>query len=266
MRCLVAPITLLLGCSPLQRSGVPPMAPVGAAPASGCPGAALCDDFEGYAVGAAPGGRWTVAASAGESALVDGTKAWSGKKSVLVKHSGAAHHSVYITAGKPVLPLPGNAVHGRLMLFITRAPPRLHWDNVRATGKLPDGKEAQYNLGGENASFLSNYEPHDCYRRTQTPYPQGRWACLQWQFDGGPAEGGGTRNEFRVWLDGQPVEEATVQKFGQGCVDKSTSEWIAPTFDRLLIGWEQYRASEPIEMWIDDVAAGETPIPCPARP
>ena len=73
-------------------------------------------------------------------------------------------------------------------------------------------------------------------------------------------------NEFRVWLDGQPVEEATVQRFGQGCVDKSTSEWIAPAFERLFIGWEQYRASEPIEMWIDDVAAGETPIPCPAVP
>jgi hypothetical protein len=253
----MAAVALLLTCSPVQR--------VASAPSAGCGPAALCEDFEAYPVGGPPGGRWTVAGSAGESAVIDGGKAWSGSRSVLVKHTGTAHNAIYLTVGAPVLPLPSNDVHGRMMLFITRAPPRLHWDNVRASGPLPDGKEAQYNLGGESASFLSNYEPHDCYRRTQVPYPQGRWACLQWQFNGARAAGGGTRNEFRVWLDGQPVEQATVNRFGQGCIDKSTSEWIAPSFQKLLLGWEQYRASDPIEMWIDDVAVGETPIPCPPR-
>jgi hypothetical protein len=27
---------------------------------------------------------------------------------------------------------------------------------------------------------------------------------------------------------------------------------------------EQYRASGPIDMWVDDVAVGEKPIACPA--
>ena len=85
--------------------------------------------------------------------------------------------------------------------------------------------------------------------------------AVQWR----ATDGAGTHNEFRVWLDGQPVEEATVQRFGQGCVDKSTSEWIAPSFEKVLIGWEQYRQSDPIEMWIDDVAIGETPIACPGK-
>jgi hypothetical protein len=205
-----------------------------------------------------------VSGSAGESAVIDGRNAWSGHRSVLFKHSGTAHNSIYLVLAEKVLPLPSNDLHGRLMLFITKAPPRLHWDNVRATGPLPEGTEAQYNLGGENASFLSNYEPHDCYRRTQVPYPQGRWACLQWQFNGA-SSGGGTSNEFRVWLDGQPIEEATVTRFGQGCVDKTTSEWNAPAFQRLFVGWEQYRRSDPIEMWIDDVAVGEKPIACPGR-
>jgi hypothetical protein len=225
----------------------------------------LCDDFETYAVGGPPGGRWKVSVSGGgaESLAVDGGKAWSGSRSVLIKHSGTAHAAIYLTVDTPVLPLPSNDLHGRMMVFITKTPSRLHWDNVRATGPLPGGKEAQYNLGGESASFLSNYEPHDCYRRTQVPFPQGRWACLQWQFDGAPAAGGASRNELHVWLDGQPVEEATVRRFGQGCVDKTTSEWIAPTFQRLFVGWEQYRPSDPIEMWIDDVAIGGKTIACP---
>jgi hypothetical protein len=269
MRLPMLAVAMTLACSPLQRQAPPPMPGVAASPAASCTGAAVCDDFEAYAVGEAPGGPWTVAASAGETAVVDGGKAWSGSRSVLVRHSGAGNHSVYLAIGKPALPLPGNDLHGRLMLFITRVPPRLHWDNVRATGPLPGGGQAQYNLGGESASFLSNYEPHDCYRRTQNPYPQGRWACIQWRFNGAPREegpaGAGTHNEFRVWLDGQPVEEATVQRFGQGCVDKSTSEWIAPSFERLLIGWEQYRGGDPIEMWVDDVAVGETPIACPGK-
>ena len=56
-----------------------------------------------------------------------------------------------------------------------------------------------------------------------------------------------------------------LRRFRQGCVDKTNSEWIAPTFDRLLIGWEQYRGSDPIEMWVDDVAVGKAPIVCPPR-
>ena len=254
--CLPA-AALLLACAPVQR-------PVGPAP-SPCGGAAFCDDFESYAVGGPPGGRWTVEGSPGQSAVIDGGKAWSGSRSVLIRHTGTAHDAIYLSLGAPLLPLPSNELHGRMMLFITRAPPRLHWDNVRATGPLPGGANAQYNLGGESGSFLSNYEPHDCYRRTKVPYPQGRWACLQWQFDGSAADAGGPRNQFHVWLDGHSIDEATVDRFGQGCIDKTTSEWVAPSFERLLIGWEQYRPSDPIELWVDDVAVGEQPIACPGR-
>jgi hypothetical protein len=261
---VVALVTV--ACAPLRPPGGSAAEQAKSAPSSGCAGAAFCDDFEAYAVGGPPGGPWVVSGSAGESAVIDGRKAWSGRRSVLFRHTGTAHNAIYMTLASGVLPLPTNDLHGRLMLFITRAPPRLHWDNVRATGPLSGGREAQYNLGGESASFLANYEPHDCYRRTRVPYPQGRWACLQWRFNGASTGGGATRNEFHVWLDGQPVDEASVSRFGQGCVDKTASEWIAPPFQRLFVGWEQYRPSEPIEMWVDDVAVGEKPIPCPGQP
>jgi len=248
-----------LGCA---RAPAPPPHP----PAGPVCAARLCDDFEAYGQDAPPAGPWTVQASPGESARVDGTRAFSGRRSVLIHHSGTAHDFVYLRLGAPALPLAGNDLHGRLMLFVTQAPPRLHWDVVRASGRRPDGAEAQYNVGGENARFLSNYEPHDCWRRSARPFPQGRWVCLQWQFDGSGDHAGGTRNELRVWLDGQQVEDATVQRFGGGCVDKTTSEWIAPRFDTLDIGWEQYRRSDPITMWIDDVAVGDAAIACPAPP
>jgi hypothetical protein len=254
-----------VACAPVRPPGGA-AEPTSSTPRHSCADGAFCDDFEAYDLGGPPGGPWAVSGSAGESAVIDGGKAWSGRRSVLFRHTGTAHNAIYMTLAARVLPLPTNDLHGRLMLFITKVPSRLHWDNVRATGPLPGGGEAQYNLGGESASFLANYEPHDCYRRTRVPYPQGRWACLQWQFNGVSTGEGATRNEFRVWLDGQPVEEATVSRFGQGCVDKTTSECMAPTFERLFVGWEQYRPSEPIEMWVDDVSVGERPIACPGPP
>lgn len=205
-----------------------------------------------------------MSASPGESVVVDGARAFGGTKSVLVKHAGIAHDEVYMRLGRPLLPLPGNDVHGRMMLFITRVPPKLHWDNLRAEGPLPQGGNAQYNFGGMKGMLLMNYEPHDCWRNSALPFPTGRWVCLQWQWNGAVGADGGTRNELRVAVDGQPVADATVARFGDGCVDKTRSEWIAPRFETLSIGWVQYQKSDPMEMWIDDVAIGEQPIACPA--
>jgi hypothetical protein len=168
--------------------------------------------------------------------------------------------------GAPTLPLASTDVHGRMMFFLGTAPLRKHWDNVRGSGPLPAGGEAQYNVGGESASFLSNYEPHDCHRRTSVPFPHGRWTCLQWQFNGAADGAGGTKNEMRIWLDGQEVTPATVVRFGNACVDKTMSEWHVPRFETLSIGWEQYSNTDPSEMWIDDVAVGDAPIACPPAP
>src|SRR4051794_1753311 len=259
---LRAPIAAALFAGACARS---PVQPARAPAAEPCNGAKICEGFERYGAGEPPAAPWTVQASPGETVAVDGSRAFAGSRSVRVRHSGTAHDFVYLQLARPVLPLPGNDLHGRLMVFVNQVPPSLHWDNVRATGPLPGGGEGQYNVGGQKANFLSNYEPHDCWRDSQRPFPTGRWVCLQWQFDGGPASaGGGTRNELRVWLDGQPIDDATVQRFGDGCVDHSRSEWIAPRFETLSIGWEQYRKSDPIEMWVDEVAVGEAPIPCPA--
>jgi hypothetical protein len=253
------------GCA--RTPAGPPVAPAAPSPpaaADPCAGAPVCDDFERYAPGSAPAGPWTVSASPGEAVVVDGARAASGARAVLVRHTGTAHAFVYLQIGRPVLPLPANDLHGRLMLYVTRTPPRLHWDVIRGSGPLPAGGSAQYNVGGQTANFLSNYEPHDCWRKSQVPFPQGRWACIQWRFDGaaGGADGG-TRNGLSVWLDGAPIADAAVERFGDGCVDKTASEWVAPRFDTLSIGWEQYRPSDPIEMWVDDVAIGDRPIACP---
>jgi hypothetical protein len=48
-----------------------------------------------------------------------------------------------------------------------------------------------------------------------------------------------------------------------GLLEKGRWSWGASS--RLLIGWEQYRGSDPIEMWVDDVAVGKAPIVCPPR-
>src|SRR5579859_2927704 len=57
------------------------------APGVGCtPDLRLCDDFESYADGMVPGGKWQTpkAPSSGASIVVDSTKAYSGTKAIHV--------------------------------------------------------------------------------------------------------------------------------------------------------------------------------------
>jgi hypothetical protein len=58
------------------------------------------------------------------------------------------------------------------------------------------------------------------------------------------------------WVDGMSADDVPVAPAGT-C-------WKAPmAVDTLHIGWESYHTNTPIELWIDDVAVSDQPIPCP---
>ncbi len=230
-----------------------------------CKEARLCDNFESYPVGMPPGAPWILSPlSGGATLVVDGTKAFSGTKAILVKTPGGVA-GARMRVGAPVLPLPDNDMYGRMMVWLTDSPVgAVHWNNIIASGALPGGTSSIYAYGAMYRNFMANYQPNDCAATSKTPFPTGHWSCLQWQFDGSkdPATGM-LRNTSRLWMDGVSVGDQTVVKFAAACVGART-EWIAPIFTTLSVGWTNYQTSIPISMWIDDVAIGDKMIPCPA--
>jgi hypothetical protein len=164
------------------------------------------------------------------------------------------------------LPVPGNNLYGRMMVYLLMPPPGgVHYDIIQASGTTAAGTRAVYYIG-INGKFHNLYQPHSCYRFSNTAPPANRWFCLRWQFDGSADGNGGTRNVSRTWLDAAPTPIVSVDRFGQTCEDGTRSEWIAPTFTDVTIGWANYQKSpNPTEMWLDDIAFDSKPLDCPAQ-
>jgi hypothetical protein len=232
-----------------------------------CAGARVCDDFEGYPVGGPPGGGWRVSTGGGSSAQMDATRAFSGSKSVRLNVAAGVNHAFVFRQGAPLFPVPGNAFYGRMMVWVTAAPPgSVHWTNVSGEGPVP-GKSftALYRYGGQrDKRFMANYytpgaaDPSDCWKQSATAIPEKRWTCFEWKFDG-PGDA------MSFWMDGQPVADLTVVRKGDGCTGSATAGvWEAPTFDTLRLGWGNDMSGTSIEMWLDDVVVDGKRIGCPA--
>jgi hypothetical protein len=219
---------------------------------AGCT-ARFCDDFESFTAGAAPAGDWKTALARGMLA-VDETRAFSGARSVRLTHQGAPA-KMFIELRQPVLPMAGNIVYGRVMYYLTKSPTGQysHFELVRGGGVLSGTSRAQLNTGAENGKVVVNYEPGDCTKYSKVAFPEKKWTCYQFRFDG-------TRNDIHLWVDGVSVDDVPVAPAGGGC-------WRHPmAVDTLHFGWESYHAPQPVEIWIDDVAVGDRMIPCPTGP
>jgi hypothetical protein len=219
---------------------------------AGC-SAKFCDDFEAFNAGAAPAGNWTPSLSRGMLA-VDETKAFSGARSVHLTHQGAPA-VMFMQLRQPVLPMAGNIVYGRLMYYMNKSPTGQysHYEIVRGGGVLSGTSRAQLNTGAENGKVVVNYEPGDCTKYSKVAFPEKKWTCYQFRFDG-------TKNDIHLWVDGVSVDDVPVAPAGGGC-------WRHPmALDTLYVGWESYHSNQPVELWIDDVAVGDQMIPCPTGP
>jgi hypothetical protein len=228
----------------------------------------VCEDFENYAVGGPPGGPWTVGKLLLGTLAVDGMQHHSGSKAVLVSGPGSNETELLMEIGAPILPLPNNVIYGRAMIFLPKVPTTSggHWDLIRATGMLPGVMDqVQYTIGTARGNFLTDYEPHDCTRYSKQAFPENRWACISWQFDGSKGADGKPKDEIHVWLDDKELTDAAIMHTGDGCTYGGKAvEWMAPTFDKFHIGWNQYHPAVAFKMWIDDVALDDKPVPCPA--
>jgi hypothetical protein len=275
----------LTACTPTSSGvGVPGSPESGAPPdASGgaCVGALVCDDFESYASGAAPAGPWAVAATAG-SVTVDRSRAYSGAQSVKVlAPASTGYRSVMLRLSSHGLPVAGNVVYGRMMFWLDSSPATMvHWTFIDGEGLVSTmAYHAVVRYGGQipitggDGGFLGNqlmasYDTpdsyngvgpsSDCYQHSQSRVvPLQTWTCAEWEFDG-------PDNTMRFWMDGQALDDLTVNGTGQGCTQQPNGYvWTAPNFAQIDVGWESYQADDARNLWIDDVGIGTQRVGCP---
>lgn len=216
---------------------------------SGCAGVTskFCDDFEQQTAGQAPTGAFTVSGKAG-SIVVDTSKAFSGTKSLHIVSAKPAPGAMLQFAKQ----FPANDVHGRAMFYVMRTPSGQHWDLVYSY----TSNNVQWELGGMYGKFMFTVDPPD-HAITSNPFPTGKWFCLQWEFKygGTPATSG-----YVAKMDG------TVLDKGQWTgADPSGMTWMVGPYKNLNVGWNTYGSSDvDVELWVDDVAFGDSEIACPA--
>lgn len=248
-----------------------------------CATAIYCDDFEAYTPGAPPAGKWSSSPYRG-TANVDTGRAQSGKNAVKISADASPdYRSVMIALHDPsLLPTPSGEVYGRMMFYLESAPQgTVHWTFIDASGPVPNQNyHAVYRYGGQHpisnggsfvgSQLMANYDTPDSYQSPavgpgsdcwqhadKKVVPVGKWACAEWRFDT-------STNAMQLWIDGQELTDLAVNGAGQGCVHQDASfPWLAPSFERMSIGWESYQNDDARVMWIDDVGLSATRLGCP---
>jgi hypothetical protein len=206
--------------------------------------AKFCDDFEKQTA-AAPVGPFTVS---GAGITVDSTKSSSGTKS-LHWLPGTRAQLVFTTQ------FPFNDLHGRMMMFMTKTPTTSsHWDILQSN----NAGATQWEIGGQFGNFELVCDPPDNGLDSKTKFPDTKWVCIQWEFK---FAGAGADNSFLAQVDGVPVDQGMFT----GANSKG-EKWVAGAWRDLHVGWEIFGAATPVEFWIDDLAFGDQPIPCPTPP
>lgn len=182
----------------------------------------------------------------GGTVTTDTTKFYSGKQSILIKTRGGTNYpgNNLVFSGIEKL-LPSNDLHGRVMMWMANTPGQAHWDSILGSAA---GGNPTYILGGMYANFMSVYHPGDLSVDSNTKFPTGTWACIQWQFSGKDG-----KNLHKMMLNGVVVDKGI------------TERWRAPTFSQLKVGYRHFNTNVAVDVWLDDLAFGDQPIACPTK-
>lgn len=190
--------------------------------------------------------------SVSNGVVVDATKAFSGTQSLhfmKVPKGDDATPNIEFTKQ---FPLGTQDMHGRAMVFMAATPQTTsHWNFITSR----NSGDTEWSIGGQYGKFELVCDPPDNGLDSKTPFPGGKWACFQWQFK----YPGNDDTTFVTKVDGVSVDQ------GEFTGENSKGEkWKAGTWQNLKIGWEIFGNSDiDVEFWVDDLAFGEQPIPCP---
>ena len=137
-----------------------------------------------------------------------------------------------------------------------------HWDFIIASG---GGKTyvlgSMYNTVAKAGAFMPVYHPGDRSIDTSTPFPVGKWACVQWEF----RSGGAGDDLLQIKQDGQIVDLGKATAEGAPITDGHIAAWPAGPWSQLSFGYDHYQGlTIDVDLWYDDLAFGPQEIPCPA--
>ncbi|HEY2899636.1 MAG TPA: hypothetical protein VGL59_03595, partial [Polyangia bacterium] len=237
------------------------------------PGALLCEDFEGYAVGPSLAPTW-MTDNMGGTLQVDTTRPFAGTKSVHFTATVNVGNLLQIwKQGAPLFPIKNNTFYGRVMMWLSRQPTgEVHFNTVQANGMLPGSNQiAKYAYGAMNSKLMAGYTIRateadlptvDCGKSTGTTgYPVGKWVCAEWEFDG-------ANDVMHYWLDSVAQTAVDLVKTDPSCgmTPPPGNEWKAPTFNKLMLGWYSQAYAMPVELWMDDVVISTERVGCPKAP
>jgi hypothetical protein len=228
---------------------------------------AVCEDFEGTAVGATPTG-WTVPTSNyGTATLgVASDFAARGAHSWKVSVDSTASTEKYLQRGN--LGALANAHYGRLF-FRVQSPTVttfIHWDLVLGAGQLMNGGGARRIRWGSTGSngglpssgwhWIYNIEQGDTgVEDSQAGHPVpgvDAWMCVEWLWDG-------TNQAADFYFQG--VERPALH-IGKTLPNGKTSD--IPIFTSLNFGIAEYQGTNntPLVFWIDEIALDTQRIGC----
>lgn len=220
-----------------------------AAPDGGCEGTLLCDDFE-------HGGAFDLtiwprpeADQVRATIAIDRARARSGEHSlhVRVPPSPDGGRAEGFLIHKRDAPLP-STFHGRVFVFVPTERPAEPWRPELLGFQDKDGKGfgLSFAQGLTLNAFVYSETPRVSVNGT-APVPAERWACVTWV-----VEGAGTpTSRLEVSVDGAPILEAR-------------SQVGFPSFVELYLGLRLETPSPTVasDVWFDDLAVAEAPIPC----
>jgi len=190
----------------------------------------------------------------GTGVVVDNSKAFSGTQSLhFVNNPKPAMTSPFINFTKQ-FPLASNDLHGRIMYFMAQTPKTgSHWNFITSQNS---GK-TEWSIGGQGGVFELVCDPPDNGLDSKTPWPSGKWVCMQWQFK----YPGSTDTTFVTKVDGVAVDKGNFTG-----ANSNGEKWVAGTWSNLRFDWEVFGSSDiDVEFWIDDLAFGEQEIACPTN-
>ncbi len=236
------------------------------------PSGFFTEDFESGADGMAPAGWDTFIAyqknnpqnttSSSAYALVNTTRAHGGTKSAHF-HGGASPAMI-------TRPLPGgtNKLYVRAWVYMTRQlgnDPSQNANHETLLGiRKTSGDAGDEVRFGEIKGVIGTSMPAigDAISPPMASWHSGpsvaanTWACIEVAF-----LGDATPNTLHAWADGTLVHEITSVGPDQWESKTLPEDWMAGRFTEVILGWQSFSGFD-IDVWIDDIVLGTSPIGC----